>query len=64
MSATIRVSYLCVNFRILGKNGDDWAKGEYTKLKRESWNAPELTKARPNSLKPNTTSGSHSSELR
>jgi len=27
---------LCVNFKILGQNGDDWEKGEYTKLKRES----------------------------
>jgi len=34
-----------------------------TKLKRESWNAPTLTKAHPNSLKPETTNGSRSSEL-
>ena len=34
-----------VNFRILGKNGDNYAKGKYTKLKRESWNASTLTKA-------------------
>jgi len=36
------------------ENGDDWAKGEYTKLKRESWNAPTLTKAHPNSPKSDT----------
>ena len=33
-------SQIYVNFIILGKNGDDWAKVEYTKLKKESWNAP------------------------
>jgi len=33
-----------VNFRFLGKNGDNWAKGKYTKLKRESCNASTLTK--------------------
>jgi len=27
---------MCVNFRILGKIGDERAKGEYTKLKRKS----------------------------
>ena len=26
-------SQICVNFMILWKNGDDWAKEEYTKLK-------------------------------
>jgi len=36
---------ICVNFKILGKNGDNWAKEEYTKLKREGWNTPTLTKA-------------------
>jgi len=45
---------------ILGKNEDDWAKGEYTKLKRESWNAPVLTKARLNSPMPDDPRGSHS----
>ena len=38
-------SQIYVNFRILGKDGDNWAKEEYTKLKRESWNASTLTKA-------------------
>jgi len=38
-------SQICVNFRILGKNGDNMAKGKkYTKLKRESWNTSTLTK--------------------
>jgi len=32
---------------MLGKNGDEREKGEYTKLKRESWYAPTLTQARP-----------------
>jgi len=44
---------ICVNFRILGKNGDDWKKREYTKPKSESWNPPTLSKALPNSTKPN-----------
>jgi len=48
---------------ILGRNGDDWAKGQYTKLKRESWNAPTLIKARLNLLKPDITSGTRSSEI-
>jgi len=38
-------SQICVNFRIPGKKGDNWEKGKYTKLKRESWNASTLTKA-------------------
>jgi len=42
-------SQICDNFRILGKNEEE--KGEYTKLKRESWNAPVLTQARLNSPK-------------
>jgi len=37
-------SQICVNFIILGKNGDNWAKEEYTKLKKEGWNTPTLTK--------------------
>jgi len=44
-------SQICVNFKILGKNGDERATGEYTKLKRESWNAQTLTQADPNSPK-------------
>jgi len=56
-------SQICVNFRILGKNEDDWVKGEYTKLKIERWNTPTLTKVRPNSLKPNAPRGSRSNEL-
>ena len=40
-------SQICVNFKILGKNGDDWAKIKYTKIKRECWNALALTKAHP-----------------
>jgi len=40
-------SHICVNFRILGKNEDDWAKEEYTKLKRESWNAPSTHQSSP-----------------
>ena len=43
---------ICVNFRILGNNGDNWAKGKYIKLKRESWNASTLTKASPIPKKP------------
>jgi len=45
-------SQICVNFKILGKNGNEMAKEEYTKLKGESWNALALTQARPNSPKP------------
>jgi len=56
-------SQICVNFRILGKKGDDWAKREYTKLKRESRNAPVLTKARLNSPKLDTPRGSRSHKL-
>ena len=37
-------SQICVNFKIRGKNGDNWTKGKYTKLKRESWNASTLAK--------------------
>jgi len=37
-------SQICVNFKILGKNGDNWAKEKYTKLKRESWNTSTLIK--------------------
>jgi len=33
-------SQIGVNFTILGKNGDNWAEGEYTNLKREGWNTP------------------------
>jgi len=40
-------SQICVYFKILGRNGDERAKGEYTELKRESWNAPTFTQARP-----------------
>jgi len=42
----IRIFYsqICVNFKFIGKNGDNWAKGKYTKLKRESWNTSTLTK--------------------
>jgi len=29
-------SQIDVNFRILGKNGHNWEKGEYTKLKKGS----------------------------
>ena len=54
---------ICVNFIILEKNGDDWEKGEYTKLKRESWNAPTLTIARPNIPKPDAPKGSRPSEV-
>ena len=45
---------------ILGKNEDDWAKGEYKKLKRESWNTPTFTKACPNSPKSYASRGSSS----
>jgi len=38
-------SQICIIFKVLGKNGDIWTKGKYTKLKRESWNASTLTKA-------------------
>jgi len=38
-------------------------KGEYTKLKRESWNLPTLTQARPNSPKLESPRGSRPSEL-
>jgi len=48
-------SQIYVNFNILGKNEDDWAKGEYTKLKRESWNTQTLTKIAPNLQKANTS---------
>jgi len=33
-------SQICVNFKIIGKNGDNWVEEEYTKLKREGWNTP------------------------
>jgi len=56
-------SQICVNSKILGKNENDWAKGEYKKLKRGSWNAPVLTKARPNSPKPDVPRGSRPSEI-
>jgi len=56
-------SQFFVNFRILGKNGDDWAKGENTKLKWGSLNAPTLTKARPNSSKQDATRGSHPGKI-
>jgi len=56
-------SQICVNFRIVGKNGDDWAKKEYTKLRRESWNASTLNKAHPNSPKQDSPRGFHPSEL-
>jgi len=39
-------SQICVNFRILWINRDEKEKGEYTKIKRESWNAPTLAQAR------------------
>jgi len=37
-------------------------KGEYTKLKRESWNASTLTQARPNPPKLEAPRGSRPSE--
>jgi len=43
---------ICVNFRILGKNGDNWAKGKYSKLKRETWNASTLIKAAQSRKRP------------
>jgi len=43
--------------RILGKNEEERAKGEYTKLKGESWNASTLTQAQPNSPKPEAPKG-------
>jgi len=44
----IRVFYsqiFGVNFRFLGKNGDDWVKEEEYKRKRDSWKARECIKA-------------------
>jgi len=37
-------SQISINFRIIGNSGDNWAKGKYTKLKRESWNTSTFTK--------------------
>jgi len=56
-------SQICANIRILGKNGNDWTKGEYTELKKETWNSPALTKVRLNSPKPDVPRGSRPSEL-
>jgi len=45
-------SQICVNFKILGNNRDNWAKGEYTKLKMENWNIPASPKLPQTPKKP------------